>query len=133
MTLPVMLAGNPAIVPVTVTNNTGVAATLFGFIDFNGDGKFDGPNEAVTAPVPSNTNGPVNLTFAVPFTASTSLDLGARFRLSTDTTLGPDGVARNGEVEDYLLHIQVFDLALQKTWQPASPIQSNQRMTSPLQ
>ncbi|MBI1298716.1 DUF11 domain-containing protein, partial [bacterium] len=123
VTLPVFLAGNPATVAVTVTNNTGVAATLYGFIDFNGDGDFDDTGEVVTATVANGTNGVVNLTFNVPLDADSVQELGARFRLSTDAGLGPDGPAGDGEVEDYLIRINVFDLALRKqlaAGQPAS-------------
>ena len=70
-----------------------MTATLYGFVDFNGDGLFDGPSETVTRSVPAGTNGPVDLLFNVPFTATTNLDLGARFRLSTDAALGPNGAA----------------------------------------
>ncbi|MEZ4729911.1 MAG: GEVED domain-containing protein [Caldilineaceae bacterium] len=41
----------------------------------------------------------------MPANADTTQLLGARFRLSTDTNLGPDGPASDGEVEDYLIAV----------------------------
>lgn len=95
-------AGATETVTVTVVNTTGSAAVLYGFIDFNGDGDFGDSGEAVTATVATGTNGAINLTFNVPSDANTTLRVGARFRLSTDTNLGADGAASDGEVEDYL-------------------------------
>jgi hypothetical protein len=110
VTLPNLVAGQPATVTVSVTNTTGQAATLYGFIDFNGDGNFDDAEERVTVTVPNNTVGVVNLRFNVPATADTTQALGARFRLSTAPDLGPDGPAPDGEVEDYLTAISRISL-----------------------
>ncbi|RRR71813.1 MAG: hypothetical protein EI684_10980 [Candidatus Viridilinea halotolerans] len=106
VTFPTFYTGQTANVTVTVFNNFTTTATLYGFIDFNGDGQFDGPGETVTRTVAASTNGPLALTFNVPMTATFNSDLGARFRLSTDPNLGPDGYAPNGEVEDYLIQVQ---------------------------
>ncbi len=103
VTLPTFVAGAPGTVAVNVTNNTGSAAYVYGFIDWNGDGSFDDPGEAISTTVPTGTSGGTALlTFDVPAGADTAQQLGARFRLSTDTGLGPDGRASDGEVEDYL-------------------------------
>jgi uncharacterized repeat protein (TIGR01451 family) len=93
--------GSPASVRVSVTNTTGGAATLFGFIDFNGDGDFSDPGETTTVAVPDgSSNATVTLAFGnVP--AGSAASTYARFRLSTDLTLGATGAATNGEVEDY--------------------------------
>jgi uncharacterized repeat protein (TIGR01451 family) len=111
VTLPGMIvAGQMSVITVTVTNNTGGDAVVYGFVDWNGDGDFDDTNEVVTQTVVDGAvNQPVSLSFAVPLTASTGLDLGARFRLSTDTDLGPDGPAPDGEVEDYLVRVVALD------------------------
>ncbi|WP_165774607.1 SdrD B-like domain-containing protein [Candidatus Viridilinea mediisalina] len=106
VTLPTFYTGQTANVVVTVTNNLTTEATLYGFIDFNGDGRFDGPGEVVTVNVPAGSDGiTTTLSFNVPMTATFNSDLGARFRLSTDPALGPDGYAPNGEVEDYLIQV----------------------------
>jgi uncharacterized repeat protein (TIGR01451 family) len=93
--------GSPASVRVSVTNTTGGAATLFGFIDFNGDGDFTDPGETTSVAIPDGSNNTtVTLAFGnVP--AGSAAASYARFRLSTDPTLGPTGAATNGEVEDY--------------------------------
>jgi hypothetical protein len=92
-----------------VTNTTGSAATLAGWIDFNNDGVFDNATERATATVNTGTtNGRVTLTFPVipgGFTGTTY----ARFRLSTDAAFVANpssiGAASNGEVEDYTFTI----------------------------
>jgi uncharacterized repeat protein (TIGR01451 family) len=104
VTFPTFTAGQSAIITVSVVNTTGNAAVLYGFIDWNGDGTFDDANEVVTQTV--NASSAVNLTFSVPANADTTQRLGARFRLSTETALGPDGPADDGEVEDYLISLQ---------------------------
>ena len=90
---------------VTVTNNTGMTARLFGWIDFNGDGWFSAAERAdITVPTGTNAAS-VTLDFgSVPYSAAASTF--ARFRLSTDSTAGsPVGNAGDGEVEDYPVSI----------------------------
>ncbi len=102
VTLPAQfISGQTALITVTVVNTTGQNATLYSFIDWNGDGDFNDLNEQLT--VPANNSGSVVLTVNVPATATTTSQLGARFRLSTDANLKASGPASNGEVEDYLL------------------------------
>ena len=105
VSFPVMYIGQPANITVNVMNTIGIAAKLYGFIDWNKDGLFTGPNETLTLNVPNGTNGNLTLAFTVPAGAVAGMDLGARFRLSTDLNLGPDGQAPNGEVEDYLVQV----------------------------
>ena len=106
-----IIAGQTVGFDVVVSNNTGSAATLYGFVDWNADGDFDDAGETVTASVADGvTNATETLTFTVPLGAVTGTDLGTRFRLSTDTGLAAGGTASNGEVEDYL--IQVNDALL---------------------
>lgn len=102
----IIVAGNNATITITSTNNTGGDATVYGFIDWNNDGEFTGPNEVATAIVPDGSNDFVTpLVFAVPIGATINTDLGARFRISTDHALGANGAAPDGEVEDYLLRV----------------------------
>jgi hypothetical protein len=70
------------------------------------DGNFNGPNEVQTMNVAGNFFGQKTLTFDVPADAVTNMNIGARFRLSTDSNLGPDGLAPDGEVEDYILQVE---------------------------
>ncbi|WP_169314572.1 SdrD B-like domain-containing protein [Thiothrix nivea] len=92
---------------ISVSNTTGGAATLYGFIDFNGDGDFADAGESASVSVPSGaTNPAAALSFtgfaAVPNTITGTF---ARFRLSTDTGLSSTAAASDGEVEDYALTI----------------------------
>ncbi len=88
VTLPTqIIAGQTALITVTVVNTTGQNATLYGFIDWNGDGDFNDLNEQLT--VPANNSGNVVLSVSVPATATTTSQLGARFRLSTDASRMP--------------------------------------------
>ncbi len=105
VTIPLITAGQNATFNVNVTNTIGSAATLYGFVDWNRDGDFLDPNEAVTASVANGFSGNVALSFAVPTTAITGQDLGARFRISTATNLTAANIAPNGEVEDYLVQV----------------------------
>jgi CSLREA domain-containing protein len=89
-----------------VTNTTGSAATLSGWIDYNQDGVFDNSTERVTVAVP---NGSTDDRFTLTFPAIPSDSAGttyARFRLSTDSAgQNSTGPASDGEVEDYVFTI----------------------------
>ena len=103
---PTLIAGRNADINVTVFNNLGKDATLYWFIDFNGDGDFEDASEAGRQTVNSlSTPQELNLTIAVPYDANIDNLLGARFRLSTDSNLTADGAAKDGEVEDYLIEV----------------------------
>ena len=98
--------GQYALVTIAATNTTGSAATLYGFIDWNGDGDFDDLHERASAPVPNGSSGAqIKLNFdTVPTNAPSSSY--ARFRLSTDNAAAnPTGQASNGEVEDFSITI----------------------------
>ncbi|WP_197169020.1 GEVED domain-containing protein [Novipirellula galeiformis] len=98
---------NPS-VDLYVTNLTGSDAALYGWIDYDMNGEFDG-GEQVSLSVPSAAVGKgslgeiVTLTFPkVPegFSGTTY----ARFRFSTDASAAvPTGRALDGEVEDYVV------------------------------
>jgi gliding motility-associated-like protein len=107
----VNMAGN-IVLTLPVTNTKGVPATLYGWIDFNGDGVF-GPNELVSLTVPANTN---NQTFTLTYPNSMfagKLKVGtlyARFRVTTTTLVDDNATtiderstsfAADGEAEDY--------------------------------
>ena len=91
--------GEPITATVMVFNNTGVFATLVGYVDLNGDGMWSA-DETVTTLVPTSDSPQlISLSFD---TVTDVSDLYARFRLTTDANVMPDGVASDGEVEDYL-------------------------------
>jgi subtilisin-like proprotein convertase family protein len=87
-----------------VTNTTGSAGKLYGWIDFDQSGTLEA-DEATSVNVPTGSNGAtVTLNWA---TLPVDIKLGTtviRLRLTTDssvTTNTPTGNASNGEVEDY--------------------------------
>jgi GEVED domain/FG-GAP repeat/FG-GAP-like repeat/Bacterial Ig domain len=101
------IGASPAI-RLWVTNTTGKSATLYGWIDYNGDGVFDNATErGDPLEIPDGTgNGDVAIiTFPVVPAGYTSVTY-ARFRLSTDPAAANSfGPAADGEVEDYQVHI----------------------------
>ena len=78
-------------------------AKLDAWIDFNGDGSFGGPGEQIAASV-AVSEGDNLIEFDVP-SWSASGQTYARFRLSMNGDLAPDGAAADGEVEDYQVTI----------------------------
>ncbi len=101
-----LTVGTQPTVNVWVTNTVGASASLYGWIDFNGDGVFDNATERTSVQVPDGTNSEI-VTLTLP-----SVPVGAegvtyaRFRLSTDVSAAnPVGAATDGEVEDYRVTI----------------------------
>ncbi|MEK6257515.1 MAG: VCBS repeat-containing protein [Planctomycetota bacterium] len=79
--------------------NAPSGAKLDAWIDFNGDGNWGGPDEEIASSMPV-VNGNNTIAFDVPSGAKAGTTF-ARFRLSTAGNLGPEGLAADGEVEDY--------------------------------
>ncbi|MEZ6062652.1 MAG: GEVED domain-containing protein [Planctomycetaceae bacterium] len=103
-----LVAGTRPVVSVSVTNQLASAATLYGWIDYNGNGLFENSGERASVTVAAGTvNGTVTLTFPqVPRTAVEHTY--ARFRISTTTAAANStGAAPNGEVEDYAVTISI--------------------------
>ncbi|WP_087821270.1 GEVED domain-containing protein [Photobacterium aquimaris] len=113
---------NTYVAQVTVTNETGQIATLHGWVDWDGNGRFDG-DEYVSLPVPNGTTGDVlELTWTAPYPSIISGDVVVRLRLTTDTLINSAAAsptqedtrslngASNGEVEDHSLYIGNYDL-----------------------
>ena len=96
---PLIQAGNPE-VTVQVSGANGL---LDAWIDFDGDGIFDHPDEQVLGSV-LVTPGSQNLAVVIPQDAVAGASF-ARFRLSTAGGLLPTGEAADGEVEDYAVEI----------------------------
>lgn len=97
---------------VNVTNLTQSEATLYGWIDYNGNGQFE-TGERASAPV---VTGLDNEAVTLQFRELTREDLKetvARFRVSTDSAARlPVGPASDGEVEDHLVSFDVNFLTL---------------------
>lgn len=86
-------------VSVTAQNGTGSSAFLNAWFDFNHDGDFLDSGEHVV-----QNQVLASGTQTVSFTAPDDLVTGttfARFRYSTESGIGPFGIASDGEVEDY--------------------------------
>ena len=103
-------------VPVGVTNTTGAAATLTGYLDFNKDGDFLdlGEQSASVSVAAGATSASVIFSAPAGLTAGTTY---ARFRIgSTASEVASSvGAASSGEVEDYLVTIGSPDLTISKT------------------
>ncbi|SKB07238.1 Putative Ig domain-containing protein [Prosthecobacter debontii] len=110
VTMPALMAGAPANIPVVVTNTTGATAYANVWIDYNNNGVLTDPGEQIAADVvvPTGiTNAAGNLPFTVAADAVTGANLGVRFRLTSVPNPGPTGAAGIGEVEDYVVNIAV--------------------------
>ncbi|MFK7802575.1 MAG: SdrD B-like domain-containing protein [Anaerolineae bacterium] len=113
ITFPITITqNNTGVITATVLNTTGLTATLYSFIDWNGNGSFGDAGEVVTVTVPTGTNGNVLINFTAPDDAEINEELGARFRLSTDSGLTADGFATDGEVEDYLIQVELLTVEI---------------------
>jgi len=125
--------GDTYSVEVSATNETGNAALLCGWIDFNDDGDFDNQDaidddggqdndeERACASVPTGTsNVTVTLDFEIPDDfADTGASLEtfvSRFRITTDwsasTDAAPTGSATDGEVEDYAIPLESLPVSI---------------------
>ncbi len=91
------------VITVNLTNTSGGAATLYGWIDYNGDGVFDNVTERGSVAVPNGTNAAdIDLTLPAPPAGAALLTM-ARFRLSSDPAAADaTGLVTGGEVEDYV-------------------------------
>ena len=79
-------------------------AFVAGWIDFDGNGSFDGDERSATATCPSGS-GTVSLTWSIPADYALQATSYMRLRLAPDEddVASPTGLATNGEVEDYRL------------------------------
>ena len=108
---PMIFEGEPAKFTVSYTNEKDQPAKIVGYIDWDGNGQFDGPEEMQSTVVDPVSSGEVMLMFQVPLDGPSYSDLGARFRISTDqdAVMDPNGSAPDGEVEDYLVEVKEVD------------------------
>ncbi|RIK80723.1 MAG: hypothetical protein DCC67_09025, partial [Planctomycetota bacterium] len=104
----VQIAGGMATVAVQVSDAPN-GALLSAWLDFDRDGNWNGPNEALFLDRPV-VEGENELAFSVPADAVAGMTY-ARFRLSTAAGLTQGGLAPDGEVEDHELEIEPAALA----------------------
>ncbi|WP_353482190.1 GEVED domain-containing protein [Haliscomenobacter sp.] len=104
-----LIASEPILfrVPV-VNNNPSKAATLWVFIDWNGDGSFTGPQETTAKPVAAAFSGNVDFSYSIPNIAKPD-SIGVRVRLTSGQILDAYGQAPDGEVEDFVMELQSED------------------------
>ena len=100
---PIVRGDGSNIIRVNVTNTAGSPAFIQGWIDFNGNGSWTDAGEQIATNVSVASSGSTNITFAAPTNAVSRTY--ARFRLSQDQNLTPNGRSRTGEVEDYVYTI----------------------------
>jgi hypothetical protein len=100
----------PILASSTLSNRASVVVTASGvgkldaWIDFNRDGDWNDPGEQIF--VSTNVvSGRNLLSFTVPTGANVGTSF-ARFRISTLGSLGPTGLAMDGEVEDYRVELK---------------------------
>jgi len=102
-----LVQGSSPAVHVVVTNPTAWEATLYGWIDYNGDGVFDNATERASVAVPSGTVGAVVVLDFPQVPEGAAQNTFARFRMSIlQMAQNPTGLALFGEVEDYAVDIQ---------------------------
>ena len=94
-----LVPGSTSILNLTTSGN----GELNAWIDWNQDGDFTDTGEQIATNVTPTSNA-IALSVTVPNTATLG-NTYARFRYSTDTSLGPTGAASDGEVEDYAVEI----------------------------
>ena len=87
------------------------AGLLNAWIDFNDDGDWNDAGEQIARDhvVAAGSN---TLNVVIPASATVTAQTFARFRLSTNSGLAPDGRAPDGEVEDYALAVVVGNPAV---------------------
>ena len=92
----------------TITVTASDSGMLDAWVDFNDDGDWTDPGEQIFTARPL-APGANNLTFSVPGTATPTPQTFARFRFSSQGDLPFNGLANDGEVEDYEVEIEGID------------------------
>lgn len=96
------ISTNYTVSNIAVTNNTGAAATLYGWIDFNGNRSFE-PGERATVSVPNGAT-----TASLTWSNLSGVRAGRsylRLRLSDQSGLAALGAGGRGEVEDHAIDV----------------------------
>jgi len=87
-----------------LTVTASVSGNLSAWIDLNGDGDWDDPDENIFLNEPLNP-GANALSFMVPVNEPTNVSAFSRFRFSTQQIPDYRGLIADGEVEDYLIEV----------------------------
>ncbi len=101
-----LIATDSTVLRIPVTNNfLNKAATLWAFIDWNGDGQFNGVTETYQRTVAAGFNGNVNFGIRIPNIAQPD-SIGVRIRLTSGNIVDAYGQAPDGEVEDFMVELR---------------------------
>ena len=103
-----LIPGQPARVRVDMSHSP-VGGRLTGWIDFNRDGDWADAGEKIIHDRAMAAGEVATVQFTVPATAIPGATY-ARFRISTEAGLGYDGLAPDGEVEDYQVAVAASDV-----------------------
>ncbi len=98
-----LIPGQPAIVQVDYSQCTAIEFSINGYIDFDGNGQWDLPQEKIFALGGSSAGTIKNVTFDVPPSAKQGATFARFFAYYSGPTL-PGGRV-NGEIEDYKINI----------------------------
>jgi hypothetical protein len=104
-----LVSSTPTILRVPVTNNLNKSATLWAFIDWNGDGSFTGPGETNFKTVSAAFAGNIDFNLLIPKVSKPD-SIGVRVRLTSGQILDAHGEAPDGEVEDFMVELRGIDL-----------------------
>ena len=104
--------GNTFVLPISLTNLTGSTSHFEAWIDWNGDGDFNDPQEMVADWNDGSLAYPTNLSVNIPPFAVTNTLVGFRLRFSNTDNMTPYGHIEEGEIEDYLLGIDCKQVCL---------------------
>ena len=110
-TYPLVVTNNIILRVPVVNNYRNRAATLWAFIDWNGDGEFNGVTETYQLPVPANPVGgayTAEFNITIPPIAKSD-SIGVRIRLTSGNILNAYGQAPDGEVEDFMVELRAAD------------------------
>jgi uncharacterized repeat protein (TIGR01451 family) len=123
--LPALITGGSSysLSNIPLSNGSGVTATLYGWVDFNADGRFQS-SEFASAVVPYGATSASLSWSGVSITQTAGVATYIRLRLTTDALTDNGGtpvderalgLASNGEVEDYRVVTQLAAIAIAKT------------------
>jgi len=102
VTIPTLAIDSASNISVEVNSVGGTGGVLQAWIDFDGDGTWQHPDEQIFAGFLADGTHSISVT---PPVGSSVGGTFARFRISTAGGLAPDGPADNGEVEDHEVFI----------------------------
>ena len=108
----IFTVGRTFVMPLSITNLTGSASHFEAWIDWNGDGDFNDPQEMVADLTDGTTAYPSELRINIPQFTNPNTVIGFRLRLSNTDNMTPYGHIDEGEIEDYLIGIECKQVCL---------------------